>query len=210
VARTVVVAPSSIASLEIRLTGVTPFVMENPRMADPEDEFKIAVSKLTAKGSRKTEDDHRAINHLQFLGLLYMSANGDGPIVRTGNMRRCWIDQARSSRHGEDLIRGLSFDTVDVPLEYDGPRDAEALEKDPRFSFITTVNGNPGRKNKTRVSRRRPMFPGWSLTVPCTLKEKYLSVEDFTEIVHEAGEIQGLGGAHTIGFGRYSAEVKEL
>lgn len=110
--------------LEIHLTGVSPLVMEHPRLSDPDDEISRTIKGITDKRT-KTEEDRREIDRLKFLGSLYL--NSQGPFVPGLNLRACWYEVGKGRRLGTAVERAVLFQAPEYPLEYEGPRDAGGL-----------------------------------------------------------------------------------
>lgn len=199
--------------VQTRLTGISPLVMKNPQLADPENEFVRAIKQITAKGQKMTQDDLDEKARLQFAGALYIGE--DGPYMPTTNVRKCFIEGGRAVGSGKNS-KGPTVERAVIavdgiaPLEYSGPRDASGLWTEPRFRYSTMVNGNPSSSKKTLVKSMRPWFPKWSLLVEWELVTEALDYDDFVRIVEVAGVSAGLGDNRRNGFGRFSAEVKKL
>lgn len=116
-------------NITISIKGVSPLLMHNPRMVDPDFEITREISKLTGK-KKKTEEDRREIERLEWYGGLYTEVNGNGkPIVvePTSKLRKCIIEAARIYKLGRDVERALLFDGLHAPLSYDGPREIDKL-----------------------------------------------------------------------------------
>jgi hypothetical protein len=192
--------------LDVHLTGVTPLVMENPRLSDPDDSFTRDIKSITSKATR-TEDDRREIERLEFLGSLYL-AEDIGPHVPGLNIRGCWVEGGKARKLGTAIERSAIVLTLSAPVEYDGPREAEGLWKNgTTYKFRAMVGLGSGR-NKRRVPRMRPMFSEWELSVEVELLSQFLDRSAFVDVVSSSGMMVGLGGARRIGYGRYTAVVK--
>lgn len=185
--------------LTVTITGTQPLLMHNSRLADPDDEFTKAIGQITAK-RKKTEQDRSDIGRLEFLGGLYV--NPDGPVVPTANIRKCFVESAKVTRRGKDVERAVILHGRDVPLQYVGPRDAEALWAQPKFRNRLTVG-----VGARRIVRVRPQFVDWQVSVPVILLPEILDRDDFVAIAEQAGRIEGLGDARRLGYGRFDVEV---
>lgn len=191
--------------ITIELVGTSPLLMHNPRMVDPEFELNRQIKTLTSK-RKKTDDDQRQIERLEWFGGLYTSNNSGSPLVTqpTSKVRKCLINTARISKAGKMVERALSFSDLDVPLEYDGPRDIEALFADKRFHSRLSV----GVGNK-RVMRVRPQFFPWALTVSgLFIEDAGLNIDDMERIVELAGLVEGIGDNRVNGYGRFVGAVR--
>jgi len=110
--------------LGIELTGSTPIVMHNPRLADPLDQMSKEIAKISKK-TRKTEDDHAELSRLEWLGGLYTD---NGKIVLpTANLRKCLVQTGRAFKLGRQIERSVYFREQLTNLLYQGPNDLQAL-----------------------------------------------------------------------------------
>lgn len=189
--------------IRITMTGTSPLVMHNVRLARPDDDFTRAIAKITAKRSKQTDDDRGEVARLEFAGSLYVDE--EGPYVPTANIRRCLVEAAKVRRFGKAVERALIPLTMSAPLQYDGPRGVDELWKQPRFRYSTIVA-----INRAKTPRMRPQFPQWGLVTEWELLTETLNIEDLIAIVHSAGLIEGLGDNRRNGFGRFTSEVKQV
>jgi hypothetical protein len=183
----------------IELTGSTPLLAHNARLADPDDEFVKAIAELTGK-RKKTEDDRRAVAKLEWHGGLYV--NGAGPVWPTANIRRCLVEAAKVTKQGKQVGRALAFADVDVPIAYEGPRELDQLYERPEFHHRASV-----RIGSSRTMRTRPCFPRWALAADFTLVTEALDPDDLERVIERAGVIEGLGDNRINGYGRFEGKV---
>src|SRR5690554_34575 len=149
--------------IKLELTGATPLLMHNISLADPDNPIVKEIATYTSK-RKKTEDDRRAIERLEWFGGLYVE---DGRIVMpTGNIRKCIIQAGKITKQGTQVTRALQFTDMFVPLVYDGPEDPQELFLRPEFHDRSAV-GIGGK----RTMRVRPKFPRWALVADAILLE---------------------------------------
>jgi hypothetical protein len=184
------------------LTGTSPLVMHNPRLADPDDSFAREIAQITSK-RKKTDEDRWAIDRLKFLGGLYMGRTIPGVVVPAANLRRCFVEAAKIRKLGRDVTRAVIPLAEEFPLIYDGPEDPEALWKEERFRYRTTIV-----VARRRLPTTRPYFPAWELSADFELVTETLDRDDFEAIVQAAGIVEGLGDNRINGMGRFTALVK--
>lgn len=186
--------------IQITFTGTSPLLMHNPQMVDSEFELNRQIKAITAK-RKKTDDDLRSIERLEWYGGLYAQ---DGVIVQpTAKARKCLINTAKISKMGKMVERALSFNSLNVPLAYDGPKDIHEVFADKAFHSRLSVG--VGTK---RVMRVRPKFFPWAFTVEGVFVEDAgLNPEDMERIVELAGVVEGIGDGRTIGYGRFAGKV---
>lgn len=190
--------------IQVTLVGTAPLLMHNPRMVDPNFDMNRQIKALTSK-RKKTDEDNRQIERLEWFGGLYEE---DGVIVQpTSKPRKCIINTSRISKLGKAMERALSFDALNVPLIYDGPKDTEKVYADPRFTSRLSVG-----VNGKRVMRVRPQFPkGWSLVlVGEFVPDAGVNFDEFARIVKLSGIVEGIGDNRVNGYGRFNGEVVQL
>lgn len=191
-------------NITISIKGVSPLLMHNPRMVDPDFEINILIKQLTGK-KKKTEEDRREIERLEWYGGLYTDTNSDGkPIVvqPTSKVRKATIEAARIHRQGKDVERALLFDGVYTPLVYSGPREIDKLwESQQYISRLSVV------LNGKRIMRVRPQFFPWAFSVSGIFLAEVMDTADIVRFVEVAGRAQGIGDNRVNGYGRFTAEV---
>jgi hypothetical protein len=187
----------------LELTGATPLVMHNIRLADEDDEIVMEIKKLTSKKT-KTKQDRDEIGRLEWYGGLYTD---QGKVVMpTENFKRCVAEIAKVRKLGKAVERAmLPLDGLHVPLIHDGPQSLEELCSSDVYRLRKSV-GVMGR----RVTRVRPRFPAWGLTLSVELLADVMDPGTFVDLVHLAGRAEGLGDGRRIGYGRFSATIKEV
>jgi len=186
------------------LTGTSPMLQHNIRLANPFDEFARAIAKITSKGSKMTDDDRHEVARLEFAGGLYLDSMGE-PCVHTAAIRKCFIQTAKYRKLGTHVARAVVPLGLTVSLEYDGPRSVEELWKREGFRLSMMVG-----IGTSKTLRTRPMFPEWGLTADWELVTDVMNYDDFQSIVHRAGLIEGLYDNRVNGFGRFTAQVEEV
>jgi len=187
--------------ITITMSGTSPLLMHNPRMVDPDFALNREIKALTSK-RKKTDDDMRQIERLEWFGGLYEEA---GVVVQpTSKPRKCFINAARISKQGKMVERALSFGSLHAPLVHDGPASIDDLFADKRFHSRLSV----GIGNK-RVMRVRPQFTAWRLDLAgIFVEDAGLNFDTFQEIVELAGVVEGIGDNRANGYGRFTATVK--
>jgi hypothetical protein len=186
--------------IQIQLVGTTPLLQHNVQLADPDNAVVQEIKAITGK-RKKTEDDRRAIEKLEWFGGLYIGENG--PVMPTSMIRKCLINAARITKAGKQVERALLFSEFDVPLVYEGPRKPEDLFKDAKFHHRAMVG-----VQRAKTVRVRPKFPKWAVTAKAELLTDVLDLDELKRILALAGTAEGVGDGRSIGFGRFVGEVK--
>ena len=184
----------------LELSGTTPLVMHNARLADPLDPFAKEIAAINAKRI-KTESDLTDRDHWEFLGGLYHDPDV-GLHIPARAVVATFVEAGKVTRQGTAVLRGFSVVTDRLPLAYDGPKKPEDLWAEPTHRWRTGV----GVKQNT-VMRMRPIFRRWSLAVEGELMEDMLNPDDFRGICEKAGRSIGLLDARTLGYGRFTVAM---
>ena len=185
--------------LSFQITGVSPLIMHNGKLADPLDKMTRAVKEVSGKRN-KTESDYEELARLEWLGSLYVK---DGKIVVPAmNIEATFLESARKRRMGKQAQAGVYCDG-EAPLVYDGPVDIDELWRDDRFRLTVGV-----RVKGARIMRTRPIFERWSIGVTLRYDESLLNRDVVVSILNDAGDKVGLCDWRPR-FGRFTVEVVE-
>lgn len=186
------------ARIRVTLDGATdkngsPLMMHNERLADPLDPYTRYLAEITGK-RKKTERDHEEAGRREFLGGGYWAIDegpegkhGD-PFIPAWNVIRCIQFAARMHKLGRQIERGLVPIDEQLVLQYDGPKDAEAMWK--AGTFHTRKGVGVG---QSKVIRTRPTFDNWKIEAELELDLRMLDVDVLNLLVLEAGRYIGLG-----------------
>lgn len=179
----------------------SPLLMHNVRLANPLDPVVRAIKKLTAKKTKKTDDDIEEIARLEFVGGLYYD-DDVGPYLPAQNVIKCLVEAARMLRLGKQIERGVIAGDARFTLAYHGPRTPEEMwEKRGEFADTRAV----GNKNVT-VQRTRPRFNTWSADVELLVDTTVVDVEQVIHIADLAGQRVGICERYG-GWGRFVSKA---
>jgi hypothetical protein len=199
---------ASALPVRTRLIGTTPYAQHNVQLADPDNDWARAISKVTAK-RKKTEEDRQEIKRLEFFGGLYVA---DGRVVvPKANVRRAFQEAAKATRKGRDIVRALNNAdpgspnaVLAFPDDQVPPDELYGEKLRDKYAEMTIV------AIRGRTPRCRPTFPSWGLTVDWLLLTNLLDYEEFKEIAELSGIIEGLGDNRVNGYGRFTCEVSRI
>lgn len=185
--------------IRVELTGITPLVCHNIALADPDNPIVQEIATYTAK-RKKTEDDRRAIERLEWYGGLYVE---DGrPVIPTGNIRKAFVNAGKISKQGTMVTRALNFTSLNVPIAHGGPDDIDLLFKDAAYHNRAAV-GISGK----RTMRVRPQFPTWAVVADAVLLDDVMDLADLVRVAERAGQAEGMADNRVNGYGRFTARV---
>lgn len=190
-------------NFRLTLTGTTPLLMHNSRLANPLDPIVKAIKKINAKRNNKTDDDHEEVARLEHLGSLYFDPD-IGPYIPGENIARCIRAAASLDRKGKNVERGVLISTDTNPISYPGPRDIDGLWKDENFRLIAAVG-----VGQARIMRCRPRFAAWTVAAEGILDPSVIDFTDFETYVTTAGQMIGLGDWRPR-YGRFTATLVKI
>jgi hypothetical protein len=181
--------------ITMRLTGTRPLLMHSSRLADPLDPIRTRLTKVTSKRA-KTLADHLEISKIEWHGGLWTC--GGRPCIPAEALLSTFKSAARARNKGQEATAGIQIGRPAI-LDYDGPRDLDALGADERFVFRTTV-----RVGRARTIRTRARFDNWAVEYLPTLLNRSEVIDTFMT----AGFTKGLGDWRPT-FGTYLAEERK-
>lgn len=171
--------------VRFKVRGLSPLLMHNGRMANPLDPFAKRMKEVTGK-KKKTDDDHRLMAEIEYLGSLYVDHN-QRPCLPSELIEATLINGAKASKNGKEAKKGLMV--VDhAPLEYAGPKTPGDLFKDENF-----VDQRMVKVGTARVCRTRPCFHNWEAEFVVQYDPDILNERDVASFVQEAGRSVGFG-----------------
>lgn len=121
----------------------------------------------------------------------------------------CLRDGARHTKKGRGTVQAALAATLQVPGEWilvdryvpDPPTTDPAA---PVYIHVSSVR-NPATKARN-VRYRIAAAPGWALTFMICWDKTIVSRQEMEAIIHDAGQLVGLGDGRSIGFGRFVVE----
>lgn len=185
------------------MVGTAPLLMHNIRLADDQDPYVREIKKLTAKKTKKTDDDKMEIDRLSFAGGLYWDEDL-GPFMPAENIFRCLMEAGSLTRSGKKIERGVIFEGTRARLEYDGPRDIESLWGDNGQSLF--VDRRMVAVQRQRIPRVRPIFPNWALSIGVEIDPQVIDHDEFEDIAEKAGRLIGIGDYRRF-YGKFEGKV---
>ena len=185
-------------TLTFRISGVSPLIMHNCRLANPLDQMVKQIKEITSK-RKKTDEDHELLAYLEWQGGLYH--DGECPYIPGPNLNAALVASAKKNRMGKQFQSSVLVVESKIPLEYEGPRDIEKLFKSSRFVDTRSVV-----VQKSRVMRTRPIFPEWSARFTVAFDSTVVNEGEVIQAAEIAGTMIGLGD-YRPQYGRFNTEV---
>lgn len=181
--------------MQITIRGVSPLLTHNERLANPFDELTRAIKSISGK-RKKTEDDLLEMARLEWLGGLYYDSD-TGPYVPGHNMLAALISAGKVHKLGTAFKRAALVLEDKLPIEYQGPRDHEAMFANKRYVDMRSV-----KVGTSKVLRARPKFDDWKLRFTVAYDESVLQADDLVRVTQTCGSMVGLGD-YRPRFGRF-------
>lgn len=177
------------------LKGTTPLMMHNERLANPFDPLTRQIKTITGK-RKKTEDDLLEIARLEWLGGLYHTDEA-GIHVPGYNILAALVQGGKLQKLGTAIKRAALVQEDNVPVDYTGPRNPDALFSDRRFVDMRSV-----KVGTSKVMRCRPIFRDWSCSFTVLFEETVIQRDDLVRAASDTGAMVGLG-EYRPRFGRF-------
>ena len=187
----------------LTLSGTAPMLMHNAQLSDEFNPVVLEMKKITAKKTKKTEDDRWELRRLEFVGSLYYDQDA-GPYVPAANIEASMAKAAGLTRNGQDVKRGVRIVTDVNPLAYRGPRTPDDLWKESSFVHNASV-----KVGTARIIRTRPIFRDWITEAEGVFDPTVVDFESLKMFAEKAGQLIGLGDWRPR-FGTFDAEIEEL
>lgn len=190
-----------VKKITVKIEGVTPLLFHSVQLANPLNEFTKKIAEITSKPARKRSDDDLVEKmRLEWYGGMNTDEKGV-PAMPSEYLEAAIREGAKSQRKGKDSLIGVSCDKATYPLQYNGPRDLEAMWASQKFTDFRAVA-----IKTNKIMRMRPRFnPPWSVSFSILVDN--CNPEDVRQWLEYAGAKVGIGD-YRPKFGRF--EVAEF
>jgi hypothetical protein len=200
-------------TLNAKLTGISPLMFHNARLANPLNEIAKAMKVITSK-RRKSDTDLAQLSDLEWIGGMYSTEDGAFAITNnkvdiTGFGVPCLTADcvmaglgsgATINRLGRAFEVGVIVEK-DFPLIYKGPKDVVGLFQDMNFRDMRSVV-----VNSQRVIRTRPIFRNWAVNIEVEYWEDQVTRLQLIEALQNSGALKGWMD-YRPRFGRFTVEI---
>lgn len=197
-------------SIEMQWTGVRPLIMNNCIGLDVLHPLVKEINAINKKRT-KTEDDVRSRDWLQYQSSLYIDKK-IGPYIPAQNIEACLRDGGKKTKEGKNIQAAvfvstekfavlLDDGTYAIPLDYDGPRNANKLYEDPAFILRARVV-----QARMGLMKVRPRFINWSVRFALEYDEGVIGKSALDVAATNAGSLIGLCDFRPK-YGRFQSEI---
>lgn len=173
-------------TINIRIEGKTPLMMHNGQLADPLNPHTKRLKELSST-RKKTDAIHEQMYEAEWRGSLYLDDNG-APCITADMLLAVGIGGAKKFKGGPQAKAGVFTIADTFPLEYNGPKDIDALWKSGRFLDKRGV-----RVQQSRVIRARPIFHDWAADIQLQYNPEVVKESELIQWFETAGTLIGMG-----------------
>ncbi len=159
-------------------------MFHSERLANPTDPYTRELKKLTGQ-RKKTDEVLEDIKWLEWRAGFY---ERDGrPIVPEDNILAVTNRGARKFKRGKDVNSGVLSAHSHYFLEYEGPKEIDALKGDVRFLDYRSVV-----VSRSRCMRARPIFREWALNVEWLYDPDVIDEASLKQAIIQGGHYVGI------------------
>ncbi len=180
--------------LKVKFESVAPMLMHNNQSCNPLNPFAKKMKAITGK-RKKTDEDIEALARIEWEAGLYFNPK-IGPYVPSINVEAMLRDAAKKLKKGTDVTQSIRVFPMEIPLQYNGPRDLEELKKlaysGEKINGEQFMDLRPVGINQNTVMRARPRFNQWSIQFEIEADEAVFNEDDIIHILAIAGSKIGL------------------
>lgn len=199
------IIPDAFKLAHITMVGEAPLLMHADTLLDITHPLTREMKKLTGKrSSDRTIDDEMNMAKIEWHAGIYHDEEL-GPYVPSVNVKEMLAQAATRWRKGSTVTRTFIILTQKIPVEYDGPRDLDALWEDGYRDIRGAVNSGIGRG---RVTRCRPCFEDWTLNIDVAYDPREVDTDVLKDAL-ELAQWRGLGD-YRPEFGTFAATWTDL
>ena len=208
----------AIRRFEVELEGTAGLLLSNNLCSDPLSDAAKIKKHFTGKRT-KADADHQNLRVIDWVYSGYWSEPGEvliddasnsvsfegfaDPYLPSQNFQRCLRNGATAFKLGREVERALIVEN-EARIEYDGPRTAAEMLRQPRF-----IKTSPVVRQKVTNWVTRLVIPNWSVTYQLSVDDDRIPVDSLERIIGAAGSFEGLGTWRPR-FGRFVGTLNEL
>lgn len=188
----------------LRITGRTPLLMHNIRLANPLDPIARAMKAVNSSKKQLTVEEHaEQMAALEFEGGLYWD-DDLGVYLPGYNVFKSIVEGGRMSKNGTAITQAVLDYTEKCPVLYPGKRHKTIKSLWESGEYYSTVAVKVG---TAKVMRTRPQFVSWETDFTAVIDTTILTKEAFVASAEMAGLYKGVGDGRTNGYGKGRFDV---
>jgi hypothetical protein len=177
------------ASIELKIDGIAPFLMHNGRLADQLNPIVRELKNASKSTNKNTEMGQLEISRLEFIGSTYWR-EGFGFYIPGVAFERALRDGSAGVQRGLKKKFDAGVQVLDdAALVYDG----DYASPDALFASGKYTHRCSARVVSARIQRTRPCFQKWGATFTVNFTEELIDKGTLLAAVQYAGNAVGLG-----------------
>lgn len=192
----------------VKITGVTPLLMNNPQTVDRFNRFAKRMAAINAKKTRRTDDDYLELRDIEVESKVYYDEEQGVYVPASWMSESIACSAFKVAKISRADIRGALFTTEPkLKLAY---RDSDKVKsvvdiiKNENFRICLALP-----QGQVRVMKAFPIFHKWSFNTEVEFDDKIIDPDSLTRIVEHAAKYSGFGDFRPT-FGRAVAEVTHV
>lgn len=192
-------------SINVKMNGVSPILMNNPVGVNPLHPLVIGKKALTSlPAKQKTEEVLAKISDFEWRIAIYWDDN-IGLYVPNECLMGSLVDGAKMNRNGANVLKACQVVDAIVPLDIGEKQDYDKMLCDPRFRDVRSVC-----IKRARVIKTRPRFNTWRCEFTLLYDESVVDIGVLAMAFENAGKYCGIFDNRKNGYGRYTVIISEL
>lgn len=192
-------------TVRVTVTGTTPLMLHNGRLANPLDPYTRALKEVTGK-RKKTDEDLALMIQLEARGAAYETPEGYIGLP-DANVWRSIQEAAKAYKRGLDVSRAVIYDPEHIaPLALDG---GELVQVEDYLKRDDAIDYRPVGVMGRTVMRARPKINTWSSSHDFEVLTDILEIDELRMFAERAGRLNAVGD-HRPQYGRFTVELAEV
>ena len=195
----------SYKSANVSIKGTAPLLLNNPQCVDRFNPIARRMSEITAKRTRRTDEDFHELSDLEMEAKVYWD-NEIGVYIpdRWLSAAMCKVSNKVCKIPKADVRAGVTIIQSIVPLTYEGQDKVKGhidIVKNPAFRHKMLLP-----QGQVRIAKYGPIFHEWSFEFDIEFDDTIFDTQDITRILEHAAKRGGFGDFRPT-FGRAIATV---
>lgn len=195
----------AIRNLNVTINGMKPLLLNNPQTVDRFNGYAQAMAKISAKKTRRTDQDYLDFRDIEVRAKIYWDENMGIYVPGTWVLAAIAATSFKKAKISKADIRGSVFvDDDKIKLNYENShlvKQPEDIVGNPFFRLEMTL-----KQQQQRVVKAVPIFHKWSFSTKVEFDDKLVDESSLVDIIKHASLYGGFGDFRPT-FGRAQAEV---
>jgi len=196
----------AIKSATLTYTGLNNLLLNNPQTVDRFNHFSRRMAEISAKKTRRTDDDHLEYRNLDLASKIYWDDEIGVYVPETWVSESIATSAFNTVKVSKAKVRGALFVTEPkLALKYDKQekvKKRDDIVHNEHFRFLIALP-----QGQSRVVKAFPIFHKWSFSTTVEFDDAILDHNMLKRICEYSAKYVGFGDLRPT-FGRATVEVK--